>query len=90
MWLFFPLSYALGFVTQLLCYANKRICQYDERVHRKEQLATRINMIPYKNIDFIHIYFCKATDLMQNRPLKAYKYRTFLTQTSSITIMPEQ
>ena len=30
----------------LLCYADKRICQYNESVHPKEQLATRISTIP--------------------------------------------
>ena len=32
--------------------------QYNESVHRKEQLATRINTIQYKNVNCIHVYFC--------------------------------
>ena len=37
-------------------------CQYSESVRRMKQLATRINMKHYKNVNFIHIYFCDATD----------------------------
>ena len=57
---FFHLSFGFGFVTQLRS-ADKRICQYTESVHQKEQLATRINTIP-SFFFIIHIYFCKVTD----------------------------
>ena len=45
----------------------------NESVHQKEQLASLIKYIYYesvKNVDFIHVYFCDATDSMQYRPPK--------------------
>ena len=52
-------------------------CQYNESVgsvwvlHRKEQLASRVNTFPYTNINFIHVYFCEARNSMQCRPPNA-------------------
>ena len=60
------------FVTQSL-YADKRIVNnYIESVHRKEQLATRMHTTPL-NVDFIHVYFCEATDSMQYRSPNEYQ-----------------
>ena len=56
-------------------------CQYyNESAHRKEQLASGINTIPHicdtvKNVNFIHVYFCEATDSKQYRPPNAYIYQ---------------
>ena len=51
-------------------------CQWNESgLHRKEQLASINNTITitYKNVDFIHLYFCEATDSVQYRPPIAYQ-----------------
>ena len=50
-------------------------CQYNERVHQKEQLATRINMLP-KKVDFFHIYFYEVRDSVQYRPPNANQVST--------------
>ena len=47
--------------------------QSNKSVHRKEQLATRINTIPYIFFYFIHVYFCKVTNSMQYRPPNVYQ-----------------
>ena len=53
---------------QLLRYAYKRIVNnYNESVHRKEQLASRIKYDTVTNVDFIHVYCCEATHSMQYR-----------------------
>ena len=61
----------------LLHYADKRIVN-NESVHRKEQLAT-LNTDTVKCFDFIHVYFCEATDSMQ--------IKRFLTQTISASFL---
>ena len=41
---------------------------YNASVHRKEQLAIKINTIhAVNNLDFIHVYFCEATDSPNER-----------------------
>ena len=50
--------------------SNKRIVNIIRIVHQKEQLATRINMIP-KKVDFFHIYFYEVRDSVQYRPPNA-------------------
>ena len=52
-----------------LCRYNHS--QYNESVHRNEQIATGINTMP-KHTDFIHGYFGETTDWMQYRPPNAY------------------
>ena len=56
-----------------LRYADTRIVNIMKVwvLHRKEQLASRVNTIPYININFIHVYFCEAWNSMQRRPPNA-------------------
>ena len=60
-------SFTLFWSTITLCGLTH--CQYNESIHRKEQLASRnINKISVKNVCFFQVYFCEAMDLMQRRP----------------------
>ena len=49
------------------CFVN-RIKVYIERNN------SQLELIQYRdNVDFIHVYFCEATDSMQYRPPNAYQ-----------------
>ena len=51
-----------------------------------EQVSTRIiNIIRYsKNVDFVYIYFCEATDSMRYRLPNAYKEVSNINHSGSV------
>ena len=52
----------------------KTHCQYNESVHRKEQPELiRYRKTYIKNVEFIHVYFCEATDSVQYRQPNTYQ-----------------
>ena len=54
-----------------------------------ERNNMQVELIRYrKNVDFIHVYFCEITDLMQYR--HRIHIRKFRTQTTSVTVVSER